>query len=100
MPTGRKLEPVFYPYGSHLLENVLKPICSEHGGITQSLLISPIRYSDQLDIKSVMAQMPGYHRVLLSPHLDLQYHLSGYGTFYEEALIRLVGEAKIGRAHV
>jgi len=91
--TGCKLEPVFYPYGSHLLENVLQPICSEHGGITQSLLMSPIRYSDQLDIKSVMAQMPGYHRVLLGPHLDLQYHLSGYGTFYEEALIRLVGEA-------
>jgi len=88
-----KLEPVFYPYGSHLLENVLKPICSEHAGITQSLLMSPIRYSDRLDIKSVMAQMPGYHRVLLSPHLDLQYHLSGYGTYYEEALIRLVGEA-------
>jgi thiazole/oxazole-forming peptide maturase SagD family component len=88
-----KLGPVFYPYGTHLLENVLKPICSEHGGITQSLLMSPIKYSDGLDIRSVMAQMPPYHKQLLSPDLDIQYHLSGYGTFYEEAIIRLVGEA-------
>jgi thiazole/oxazole-forming peptide maturase SagD family component len=89
----RTSRPIFYPYGAHLLEDVLKPICSEHGGILQSLLVSPIRYSDRLDIKSVTAQMPSYHKILLSPHLDLQYHLSGYGTFYEEALIRLVGEA-------
>ena len=88
-----KLEPTLYPYGTYLLENVLKPICSEHGGITQSLLMSPIKYSDGLDIKSVMAQMPLYHKQLLSPDLDMQYHLSGYGTFYEEAIIRLVGEA-------
>ena len=55
--------------------------------------MSPIKYSDGLDIKSVMAEMPAYHRVLLNPHADMQYHLSGYGTFYEEALVRLVGEA-------
>jgi thiazole/oxazole-forming peptide maturase SagD family component len=83
----------FYPYGSHLVENVLKPICSEHGGIAQSLLVSPIKYAEDLSIKSVVAQMPAYHKVLLSPHLEMQYHLSGYGTFYEEALIRLAGEA-------
>lgn len=82
-----------YPYGTHLVEDVLKPICSEHGGIVRSLLVSPVKYSEGLDIKSVVAQMPAYHKVLLSPHLDMQYHLSGYGTYYEEALIRLAGEA-------
>jgi thiazole/oxazole-forming peptide maturase SagD family component len=83
----------FYPYGSHLVEDVLKPICSEHGGIVRSLLVSPVRYAEDLDIKSVVAQMPAYHKVLLSPHMDMQYHLSGYGTYYEEALIRIAGEA-------
>jgi len=83
----------FYPYGTHLLEDVLKTICAEHGGITQSLLVSPLKFSEQLDIRSVIAQMPGYHRILLDPHLDIQYHLSGYGRYYEEALIRLAGEA-------
>jgi thiazole/oxazole-forming peptide maturase SagD family component len=89
----RTLEPLFYPYGSYLAEDVLRPMCSEHCGITQSLLVSPIKYSDALDIKSVMAQMPAYHKVMLNPHIDMQYHLSGYGTYYEEAMIRLVGEA-------
>lgn len=82
-----------YPYSTYLAEDVLRPICSEHGGITQSLLVSPVKYSEDLAIKSVVAQMPAYHKVLLSPHLDVQYHLSGYGVFWEEALIRLAGEA-------
>ena len=93
MSAGSRLELTFYPYTAHLVEDVLKPICSEHGGITRSLLMSPIKQAEDLAIKSVVAQMPDYHRVLLSPHLEMQYHLSGYGTFYEEALIRLVGEA-------
>jgi len=75
-----------------LVEHVLKSICSEHGGIAQSLLVSPVRYADGIAIKSIAAQMPGYHRVLLDPNLAIQYHLGGYGMFYEEALIRLAGE--------
>lgn len=93
MGNQRNLELTFYPYSNHLVEDVLKPICSEHGGITQSLLVSPIKYPEDLDLKSVMTQMPGYHRVLINPHQEMQYHLCGYGAFYEEAIIRLVGEA-------
>jgi thiazole/oxazole-forming peptide maturase SagD family component len=87
------LEPNFYPYGSHLLHNVLKPICSEHGGIARSLLVSPMRYAEEISIKTVVTQMPAYHKVLLGPQMEINYHLSGYGMFFEEALIRLVGEA-------
>ena len=83
----------FYPYSSHLLQNVLKPICSEHGGITRSLLATPMRYAEETSIRTVVTQMPAYHKVLLGPHADINYHLSGYGSFFEEALIRLVGEA-------
>jgi thiazole/oxazole-forming peptide maturase SagD family component len=93
MAAAHNLGLTYYPYTTHLVEDVLKPICSEHGGIARSLLMSPIKQAEDLEIKSVVAQMPGYHRVLLSPHLEMQYHLSGYGVFYEEALIRLVGEA-------
>ncbi|MBX3745296.1 MAG: YcaO-like family protein [Verrucomicrobiae bacterium] len=87
------MEPTYYPFSAHLLEDILKPICSEHGGITRSLLVSPVKYADDLDIKSVVAQMPAYHKVLLNPLLEMQYHLSGYGVFHEEALVRLAGEA-------
>lgn len=83
----------FYPYSSHLLQDVLKPICSEHGGITRSLLVSPTRYAEELSLKTVVTHMPAYHKVLLGPEMEINYHLSGYGTCYEEALIRLAGEA-------
>jgi thiazole/oxazole-forming peptide maturase SagD family component len=83
----------FYPYGSHLLNNVLKPVCSEHGGIARSLLITPLRYADDISIKTLVTQMPAYHKVLLGPQMEINYHLSGYGMFFEEALIRLVGES-------
>ena len=83
----------FYPSGTHLLENLIRPICSEHGGITHSVLVSPISHCEGLEITSITVQMPAYHKILLNPEADIQFHLSGYGTFYEEALIRLVGEA-------
>jgi thiazole/oxazole-forming peptide maturase SagD family component len=87
------LAPTFYPSATHLLEDAVRPICSEHGGITQSVLVSPISHCEGLSIKSITAQMPAYHKVLLNPDADVQYHLGGYGTFHEEALVRLVGEA-------
>lgn len=93
MVPGPDLEVTFYPCASHLAEDVLRPVCSEHGGIAQSLLFSAVNYADELAIKSIGVQMPAYHKVLLDPQLDMQYHLSGYGRFYEEALIRLAGEA-------
>lgn len=87
------LDLTFYPYTTHLVEDVFKPFFSEHGGISQSLLITPMQYSRHLAVKTVAAQMPAYHKVLLNPDLEMQYHLGGYGVFYEEALIRLAGEA-------
>lgn len=83
----------YYPYPTHLIENIFKRVCSEHGGIIQSLMVGPVKYGEHLEIKSISGQMPYYHKVLLHPDLNVQYHLTGYGTFYEEAIIRLVGEA-------
>ncbi|MCW3051456.1 MAG: hypothetical protein JWN14_626 [Chthonomonadales bacterium] len=83
----------YYPYSRYLTEDVFKALCSEHGGISQSLLVGVARYSKHMAIKSLAAQMPGYHRVLLDPNMEVQYHLGGYGMFYEEAMIRLAGEA-------
>jgi thiazole/oxazole-forming peptide maturase SagD family component len=84
--------PTYYPYHRHLIENVLRRACSEHLGILQSLMVSPARLGKKIRIKSITGQMPYYHRVLVDPLFDLQYHLAGYGTSYEEALIRYVGE--------
>lgn len=91
--TRSKVDLTFYPYVNHLVEDVFKPFFSEHGGISQSLLITPMQYSRHMAVKTIASQMPAYHKVLLNPDLEMQYHLGGYGTFYEEALIRLAGEA-------
>jgi len=36
--------------------------------------------------------MPAYHKLLLGESVDMSYHLSGYGVFKEESLIRVLGE--------
>jgi len=82
-----------YPYPTYLIEDIFKKICSEHGGIIQSIMASPVDYEEDFYIKTVTGQMPYYHKVLLDPSLNVQYHLGGYGTFYEEAIIRHIGEA-------
>jgi thiazole/oxazole-forming peptide maturase SagD family component len=58
----------------------------------QSLLVSTTRQPCGLRFRSVTGQMPYYHKVVLDPAVDIQYHLAGYGIYYEEALIRYVGE--------
>lgn len=93
MRSHSALEATFYPSAAHLLDQAVRPICSEHGGITHSVLVSPITHCDGLALKSIAVQMPAYHKVLLSPDADVQYHLGGYGMLHEEALVRLVGEA-------
>jgi thiazole/oxazole-forming peptide maturase SagD family component len=83
----------FYPIRNYLASNILRHIFSEHTGIARSLLVSPMKHPNDLGIKSVTAQMPAYHKILVSHELDVQYHLAGYGLTYDEAIIRLVGEA-------
>jgi len=36
--------------------------------------------------------MPKYHKLMLNENIEISYHLSGYGIYREEALIRLLGE--------
>jgi thiazole/oxazole-forming peptide maturase SagD family component len=84
--------PIYYPYHRHVTDNVMKRVCSEHLGVLQSMMVSPARHARGIRLKSVTGQMPYYHRVLVDPTFDLQFHLAGYGTNYEEALIRYVGE--------
>ena len=58
----------------------------------QSLIICSTEYDDSLPIITLAGQMPYYHKVLINPSVDMQYHLGGYGQRYEEAIIRYVGE--------
>lgn len=84
--------PHYYPYHRHVIDNIVRRVCSEHLGIMQSMMVSPASSGKGIRVKSVTGQMPHYHRVLVDPTSNLQYHLAGYGTNYEEAMIRYVGE--------
>ncbi|GGM78486.1 YcaO-like family protein [Dactylosporangium sucinum] len=45
-------------------------------------------------LRSMTATMPHYHRLIMNdPLKDVQYHLSGYSLYHEDAMIRMMGEA-------
>lgn len=82
-----------YPYLNTLLRE-LRFIGSNHGGIVPGFVLPNTHFNTEPDIKSIIGMMPLYHREILNnPDLDVQYHISGYGSFYEEAMIKYMGES-------
>lgn len=64
------------------------------GGILPGMLVSVAAVEGEPFLRSATAAMPQYHRLAMSdPHMQMQYHLAGYGTTNEEAVTRLTGEA-------
>lgn len=84
----------FYPFSNYMINDVVKRSCSEHGGILRSIIAAPARkYSKDIQLLSVSGQMPNYHKIILEGGAKVNYHLTGYGLYHEEATIRLIGEA-------
>lgn len=82
----------FYPSYSHCV-NQFKRISSQHSGITESQLLfcSSRPYTPNLYVCA--NQMPSYEKLLISDIATISYHLSGYGIYREEAMIRVYGES-------
>ncbi|MET9059120.1 YcaO-like family protein [Streptomyces antibioticus] len=69
-------------------------IAGNQGGILPGMLVPPAAVAGEPRLRSATAAMPQYHRLALGdPHLQMQYHLAGYGSTNEEAVTRLTGEA-------
>ncbi|MFJ1704809.1 YcaO-like family protein [Kitasatospora sp. NPDC088346] len=69
-------------------------IGGNQGGILPGMLVSVAAVEGEPYLRSATAAMPQYHRLALDdPHMQMQYHLAGYGATNEEALTRLTGEA-------
>jgi ribosomal protein S12 methylthiotransferase accessory factor YcaO len=63
-------------------------------GIMPGFFVSVADIPGVPEMRAMTATMPRYHRqVMNDPHLDVQYHLSGYGLYNEEALVKLMGES-------
>ena len=82
---------VHYPYFRSQLSTVGK-IFGQHSGILESVLVSPCKIHGEPLVPCITGKMPNYHKMLLDPSTDIQYHLSGYGTYYEECLIKYINE--------
>lgn len=64
------------------------------GGILPGMLVSVAAVRGEPFLRSATAAMPQYHRLAMAdPHMQMQYHLAGYGSTNEEAVTRLTGEA-------
>ena len=44
------------------------------------------------NINTCTSMLPDYHKILLGDNAEVNYHLSGYGIYRDEAIIRLLGE--------
>jgi thiazole/oxazole-forming peptide maturase SagD family component len=71
----------------------VRKIFGEHTGITESHIVSPCRIPGEPSLLCITGKMPNYHKMLLDPSIDIEYHLSGYGTFYEECMVKYINEA-------
>ncbi len=80
-------------YPSHFhLKNRFFEICGHHVGILKSQIIMAAKSLNFPDISLFVNSMPAYHKLLIGENAEMSYHLSGYGIYREEALIRLLGE--------
>lgn len=80
-------------YPSHTnLRNRFRQVCGQHVGILESQLLLSARPANFPISKVCTNLMPAYHKLLIHEKAEMSYHLSGYGMYHEEALIRLLGE--------
>lgn len=83
----------FYPSYEHIM-NQYRYIGGNQTGIMHGVLAPMVHMPPEPCLKSVTGRMPNYHKITFNdPEKHVEYHLSGYGMYHEEALIKLIGES-------
>ncbi|WP_418453991.1 YcaO-like family protein [Borreliella lusitaniae] len=81
----------YYPYSSKLYRDLVFTN-SPATGIGPSLVtLLPFQKGLPL-LYSSTCILPSYHKILIGETCNMEYHISGYGRSYEEAITRLQGE--------
>lgn len=81
-------------YPSHVnLNHRFSSISGQHTGITESRVLTTTFTRNGAGMEVCTASMPAYHKLIINEKADISYHLSGYGIYFEEAYVRLLGEA-------
>lgn len=82
-----------YPPMSRLLRQY-RNIGGNQSGIMPGYFVSVADIPGEPEMRAMTATMPHYHRQIMNdPHMQVQYHLSGYGLYNEEAFVKLMGES-------
>ncbi|GKX32008.1 streptolysin associated protein SagD [Vallitalea longa] len=83
----------FYPTYEHIM-NQYRYIGGNQTGIMHGVLAPMVHMPPEPCLKSITGRMPNYHKITYNdPQKHVEYHLSGYGIYNEEALIKLIGES-------
>ncbi len=83
----------FYPSFNNVL-NKFNKIAGNQTGIIKATATPLINQDKSINLKSITGNMPKYHKSVLERlSSDVQYHIIGYGKFYEESLIKYCGES-------
>ncbi len=82
-----------YPPMPRLLRRY-RHLGANQSGVMPGFFVSVADIPGEPRMRAMTATMPHYHRLIMDdPHLQVQYHLSGYGLYQEEAMIKMMGES-------
>lgn len=82
----------YYPSHTHILNNYRR-IAGHHAGMVESQLLLTTQRRGAPHLNVATNQMPHYERIVVADSANIQYHLSGYGTYREESFVKLFGES-------
>ncbi|MGI6363122.1 MAG: YcaO-like family protein [Bacillota bacterium] len=83
----------FYPSFDHVM-NQYRYLGGNQTGIMHGVIAPMVHMPPEPCLKSMTGRMPNYHKITYNdPHKHVEYHLSGYGMYNEEAFIKLIGES-------
>lgn len=76
------------------LQRKYREIGGNQTGIMPGYFVSVADIPGEPEMRAMTATMPNYHRLIMGdPTMHMQYHLSGYGMYHEEAFIKMMGES-------
>ncbi|EJO5349007.1 YcaO-like family protein [Clostridium botulinum] len=82
----------FSPSFNNILEN-FKELSGNQSGILEASCMPVVNFNGDVFLKSITGNMPDYHKQVFNKDVSMQYHIIGYGSHYEEALIKYTGES-------
>lgn len=82
----------YYPSFNQIFSE-FKALSGNRTGILNQTQVPICNHPHDVYLKSVTGQMPDYHKQFIGENSQVSYHIIGYGSHYEEALIKYLGES-------